>query len=203
MDIGKLKQTSHYYKGGSGKLIPKIYRVDKGIDPSKALFESAKTPRKKALARAHILENELGLSIGEKITLKKAITGFKSLGKADDQSIKAYINHLVKMKTGKDPIPPPKRYDKSILDLEKDRENTDINQESRIKKFFLDRGETIEMMNTYVIKSMDRALNKDFGEGGKELRKLLREAELDVDVWVKPQEAKFEELIAKIPSSDK
>ena len=54
----------------------------------------------------------------------------------------------------------------------------------------------IEMMNTYVIKSMDRALNKDFGEGGKELRKLLREAELDVDVWVKPQEAKFEELIA-------
>ena len=202
MDIGKLKQTSHYYKGGSGKLIPKIYRVDKGIDPSKALFESAKTPRKKALARAHILENELGLSIGEKITLKKAITGFKSLGKADDQSIKAYINHLVKMKTGKDPIPPPKRYDKSILDLEKDRENTDINQESRIKKFFLDRGETIEMMNTYVIKSMDRALNKDFGEGGKELRKLLREAELDVDVWVKPQEAKFEELIAKIPSSD-
>jgi hypothetical protein len=167
------------------------------------LMEKAKTPRNKALARAHILEKEIGLSGDEISLLKRAITGFESLKNADNQGIKAYVQHLVKLKTGKDPIEKPKKYKKTLTDVLNEKKQTDDKVVGRIKNYLGNVNEAVSGFNYQIVKSVDKALRSDFGEGGRELQKLLRESELDIDVWVKPQEAKLEKLYKKIPSEEK
>ena len=164
-------------------------------------------PRRKALARAHILENEIGLTDDERRTYKKVITGYDSLGEASDTEIASYIDWLLKRKYGSKPIrqisAPKKKTLKELAaerkqEIDEDRE-TIMQRASKVLKKPID---GLGLYWVYNRQSMQRTLEK-MGDGGNALLKMFKEADYYHSSKVKPSEVQMEKLWKKVPSDEK
>jgi len=178
-----------------------------GQKGSTLVAEKDKSPRRKALARAHILENEVGLTDDERRTYKKVITGYNSLGEASDAEIAQYIDFLLERKHGSKPIrrlpAMPKKTLKQLAEERKAQIGTD--KESVIQKAAKVMKKPVDTLGLYWVynrQSMERTLEK-MGEGGKNLLKMFSEADYYHAGKVKPVEAEMERLWKKVPTDEK
>jgi len=165
-----------------------------------------KSNRQKALARAHILEAEIGLAEKEKKLLKKSITGYESLGEASDPQISAYINYLLEQKYGAEPISKPTIAKKTLKQIREER----LLDGDKLEKSILERASKFldkpkDFLGKYWVynrQSMQRTLEK-MGEGGQNLVRMYKDAEYYHFEKVKPLEAEMERLWKKVPSDEK
>lgn len=177
--------------------------TDDQSDRLKPQFQrKPKTPRQKALARAHILEKEIGLTPEEVSTNKKAITGNESLAKASDQQISAYVDFLIEKKTGNKPIRKPKVYKKTLKDYQREKQEDKLKDRlfTRMKKHF---GKNFRAFTDDYINSMEWVLQNRFGAAGKTLHRRIKDAEYEIAEWVKPHEAELETLLKNIPHKER
>ncbi len=181
----------------------------KGTPPKVVMQQPVKkfkSNRQKALARAHILEAEIGLAEKEKKILKKSITGFESLGQASDSQISAYVDYLLEQKYGNKPISKPTIKKKTLKDIREEK----LLQGDRLEKSVLERASIFldkpkDFLGTYWVnsrQSMERTLEK-MGKGGQKLARMYREAEYYHSEKVKPLEAEMERLWKKVPTEEK
>ena len=178
-----------------------------GQKGSTLVAEKDKSPRRKALARAHILENEVGLTDDERRTYKKVITGYDSLGEASDTEIAGYIDFLLERKHGSKPIrqlPSPKK--KSLKELAAERKaelgddrETVIQRAAKVMKKPVD---ALGLYWVYNRQSMERTLEK-MGDGGNNLLRMFKEADYYHSGKVKPIESQMERLWKKVPNDEK
>jgi len=178
-----------------------------GQKGSTLVAEKDKSPRRKALARAHILENEVGLTDDERRTYKKVITGYDSLGEASDTEIAAYIDFLLERKHGFKPIqqlPSPKK--KSLKELAAERKaEMGTDRETIIQRAAKVMKKPVDALGLYWIynrQSMERTLEK-MGDGGNNLLRMFKEADYYHSGKVKPIESQMERLWKKVPNDEK